>query len=416
MISDVDLEDEIRYLLSEGYEGGYWDFKAQWADGAELLHDILCMANNLEDRDAYIITGIDEANGYSISGVEHDTRRRNTNQLTTFLRYKRFLGGVRPTALVKTIYIDAHDVDVLIIKNSTTTPYMVVTDFADPPVGKRQPRTVKANSVYTRVQDTNTPINETADLDKTEYLWRKRFGIHKTALDRFAALLDTPEDWEYNDTRARFFHKYAPEFVIQIGDSYSQEDRETRAANKRSEFYCKLFPDSDGYHWEDFEVKYHQTVIIESTCAYLDGGRHLVAIPEREFITRPDDHVGAVLDERYFILYYYDRTSLTGKINRLFVYHYSQRHDAEHNPLGRSVALFVSDGEKAAFADYLSDHLSEFDGIQTFAELEAAHGRRRSDGWPDTVEEWEKSTMRQVNDILAHWRTSALDDAPLSLE
>ncbi|MDR2895328.1 MAG: hypothetical protein LBV30_01540 [Propionibacteriaceae bacterium] len=52
MIDDLMLLDEVRGLVADGYEGGYWDFKAQWPEGAELLHDILCMANNLEERDA----------------------------------------------------------------------------------------------------------------------------------------------------------------------------------------------------------------------------------------------------------------------------------------------------------------------------------------------------------------------------
>lgn len=61
------IENEIKQLISLKQEGGYWDFKKQWyvsgdAGKRSLLIDIICMANNLENRDAYIIIGVDEAN------------------------------------------------------------------------------------------------------------------------------------------------------------------------------------------------------------------------------------------------------------------------------------------------------------------------------------------------------------------
>ena len=59
------LRYEIDELISLGQEGGYWDFKKQWYENkTALLHDIICMANNLENRDAYIIIGVDEENDY----------------------------------------------------------------------------------------------------------------------------------------------------------------------------------------------------------------------------------------------------------------------------------------------------------------------------------------------------------------
>lgn len=56
----MDFELEIQSLIDSHNEGAYWDFKLQWptTEGGSLLHDIICMSNNLEDRDAYIIIGI----------------------------------------------------------------------------------------------------------------------------------------------------------------------------------------------------------------------------------------------------------------------------------------------------------------------------------------------------------------------
>jgi len=279
----------------------------------------------------------------------------------------------------------------------------VTADFTDPPAGSKKPRAVRANSIYTRIQDTNTPIDQTADLDKIEYLWRKRFGLGKTALQRLAILLDSPENWTYDDVRSRFFYQYAPEFVLQIENSYlEEENREFREAHKRSEFYCKLFPDSDGYYWEDFAVTYHQTVIYDGICAYLDGGRHLIAIPDRALIRAAQDHSNT---RRYALLYFYDSSSLLGKINRLFATHYSHGSDAMCNPLDRSIVTFQDSSEKDAFIAYLCENLPNLDNVQTLEKLEKNHGGRGGD-WPDIVEQWEQQTMEEFGSILDEWRVS----------
>lgn len=399
-MTDDELLDEISNLIDGHSEGGYWDFKGPWPVGAELLHDIICMANNLEDRDAYIIIGVDESQGFSVVGVENDQHRKNTNQLTTFLRDKKFMGGMRPTALTKTFRFCGHLVDVVVVKNTGHTPYLVTEDYTDPHDSTKKVRVVRANSIYTRVNDTNTPIDKTADIDKIEYLWRKRFGIDKTAIQRLDVFLDAPGDWQYDDEHARFYYKYAPEFVIQITTSPYEEGQETLPPIERSEFYCKLFPDADGYHWEDFEVKYHQTVIYESNCAYLDGGRHLIVIPDRELIrASPND----IFSDGWATLYFYDLSSLLGKINRLFATHYLSGHDAVHSPLGKSVVTFRDTSEKDAFVEYLCGHLTSLEGVQTLAELKESHDDRSGD-WPDIVEHWERDTMVAFSDLLDRWR------------
>ena len=58
-------KSEIQDLISLKQEGAYWDFKREWYSQNkkdDLLHDIICMSNNLSNRDAYIIIGVDEEN------------------------------------------------------------------------------------------------------------------------------------------------------------------------------------------------------------------------------------------------------------------------------------------------------------------------------------------------------------------
>lgn len=53
---DDEFVKEIKELLALGYEGGYWDFKKEYTPFADdKLTDIICMANNLCNRDEYYI-------------------------------------------------------------------------------------------------------------------------------------------------------------------------------------------------------------------------------------------------------------------------------------------------------------------------------------------------------------------------
>ena len=89
------FEDKILNLIYSKSEGGYWDFKRSWhVDDGCLLHDIICLANNIENRDCYIIIGIDEKNDFEYYSLNDDPNRKNNNELSTFLRDKKFFGGI----------------------------------------------------------------------------------------------------------------------------------------------------------------------------------------------------------------------------------------------------------------------------------------------------------------------------------
>lgn len=120
-----DFTIEILRLLDLKQEGGFWDFKKNWyteSKIADLLHDIICMANNLENRDAYIIIGVDEEN-YELVDVTVDSNRKNTQNIVDFLKDKKFAGDIRPTVFVKQVVIHDRVIDVIVIKNSNKTPF-----------------------------------------------------------------------------------------------------------------------------------------------------------------------------------------------------------------------------------------------------------------------------------------------------
>ena len=89
-------------------------------------------------------------------------------------------------------------------------------------------KTVLAKNVYTRVQDTNTPINMTADPDKEEKLWRKRFHIDESVYDKLLYYLSKPDDWIKiglygEDAKDTYNYQYSIEYSIEMIDNYYEE-------------------------------------------------------------------------------------------------------------------------------------------------------------------------------------------------
>lgn len=259
------FESEIISLIELKQEGPYWDFKRQWYDDkhdGDKLHDIICMANNLVDRDAYIIIGVDEENDYKLSDVSEDPNRRNTQQIINFIREKKFAGEYRPVVTVQTLSIENNIIDVIIIHNSNNTPFFL----------KKRYKNVAPSNIYIRYQDGNTPIDNSADLHNIEYLWKKRFGILLTPIQKFLIYLKHPEDWERTLNHDNvWYYKFAPEYTISL--TWDDNSPPTRC-----EYYFFDYPDQDS-HWGSIKLAYHQTLIKELTAIGLDGFRFYTTTP-----------------------------------------------------------------------------------------------------------------------------------------
>lgn len=222
LLETKSLREEISELISLGTEGDYWDFKQEWHDNnSDLLIDIICMANNLVNRDAYIIIGVAERkseNGVEVVGVQNCNRKTQQN-LIDFLKEIKFAGDIRPTVYVRKINHHGKELDVIIIKNSTNTPYYLSESYQGVYNGK----------IYTRVGDTNTPKKTTADIDKVEYLWRKRFSIDLLPMDKVKVLLQNPRNWLPIQTQdqhsGKYYCKQHPEFTITYQMDENRYDR-----------------------------------------------------------------------------------------------------------------------------------------------------------------------------------------------
>ena len=324
--------EKIIDLINLKQEGSYWDFKKEWyrSDNKgkqDLLHDVICMSNNLKSKDAFIIIGVDEDDNYNIRDVSEDEGRRNTQNIVDFLKDKKFAGGLRPTVNVKSYQILEKIIDAIVILNDNNTPYYLTENFQG----------IRANYIYTRIQDTNTPIDRSADLDKVEYLWKKRFGLTQSAISRLEIYLDDYENWvdgPYGEMQK--YYKFFPEFTINY-DFNNMKDG--------IEYY--MFSQYDQTpSWLDINFYYHQTLLTSIVGNSLDGGRYVTPSPKVDFIQINDN-------ESEEVSYcYFTKGSFLYKLNEFF---YLQEISSEYarNKLFSVLLLFESENERKMFKEYV---------------------------------------------------------------
>ena len=344
------LTEEIINLISTKREDDWWDFKREYHhDKAELVHDILCMANNRPRKDSYIIFGVD--NDGSIVGIENDTNRRNQQGITDILRGIKFAGSVRPRIEIQTVTIDEHEVDVLIVKDSLEVPYYLENQYQDKALkndkGENYGKIVRPYHIYTRVVDNNTPIDKQADANDVEFLWRKRFGIDLPIMDRLNILLNQTDKWVFDWGNKKYcYHTDYPEFqIIQTEDM-------TQGWVPAAAFYTHPV-----IHLARLNIVYHSTVIYETNLWAFDDYRKY--LPEAK----------NALVEGYFDFWYsyYCLDSIEGKLLRIFTHgncNISSRESNYHQLL-----IFENAHKKVDFDLYLS---KAFFAVSTSEKLSSA--------------------------------------------
>ena len=80
-----------------------------------------------------------------------------------------FAGGKIPPVEMKKIYYKYKKIDVLVCKSSSDVPFFLAERY----------KNVNEYQIYTRVGDTNTPINQNASYMDIEKLWRHHFFNEK---------------------------------------------------------------------------------------------------------------------------------------------------------------------------------------------------------------------------------------------
>lgn len=292
----IELQDEIYELIELHAEGEYWDFKQQWhSKKADLLHDIICMANSPANRDCYIIIGIEDKT-YNVLGV-NDENRKEQHDVIDLLRQKPvWAGGYIPEVYVKTISVVDKEIDVVVVKQSDNTPFYLLEDYKNegPPIFK--------GAIYTRKGDTNTPKTGTADLYDTELLWKRRLGLLYNPSQRAKFYLKDLDNWESvegeTDKSGRedsfVFYKPDPDYTVYFvhedetdnGLTYAKDVNDDAVGNPS--YYLFAFCNVSyhtGYSSRSKVVLYYKEVpLFSSVIESVDEGKTSVVPPELSVI------------------------------------------------------------------------------------------------------------------------------------
>lgn len=307
------------------------------------------MANSRANRDAYIIYGVEDAT-FAIVGVENDTNRRNQQGIVNILRSVSYAGGVRPRVEMRTIHLDNHEIDILIIKDTCDVPYYLDKEYRDSNIrgtdGKKNGKTIQPFHIYTRVVDNNTAIDRNADINDVEYLWRKRFGIDRTPKERLMVLLDDIDKWIFDWGNKKYaYHTDSPEYqLLQTDDMHF--GWEPSAA-----FYTH-----PTFHSAPLHIMFHNTIIYETELWCYDEFRKY--LPKAKNYSMPNK-----VDFWYS---YYLLDSVEGKLLRLFTHgtlSISSREPRDYHQL----LVFHDKQDKADFDAYLENHFGDYsdDAIRT---------------------------------------------------
>lgn len=332
------LESEIVELIASQRESDYWDFKREPHDNkASLLHDILCLSNSIHRGKRYLIYGVtDPKEGTEIIGLtKNQANRKSQVEIIDFLRTKSFAGDCRPEIELHTIRLDNVEIDVLVIFDNPNKPYYLKQDYKD------KDKNVKANFIYTRTNDTNTPIDKSADIGVIEKMWRQRFGLDLSPLERMKLMLLQPQEWFKNVGNTPYaYHLDFPEFRIVFSEVHEYRD-----------VFSFFFTNENSY-FGTAEFKYHSTTLFELNYMYCDEMRIELAVPQIANVKLKEY-------ENWF--YYYDLQELDG----IFLQFMTDK--LTHIQSRSNVFPFVifdNKLEKQEFIDYVINNEADFHKIK----------------------------------------------------
>ncbi|MCY3883964.1 MAG: ATP-binding protein [Gammaproteobacteria bacterium] len=267
MTDERDTRSVVVDLIRLQSEGTHWDFKREHhEDKGTLIHDVLCLANCDHKGDRYLIFGVDDSD-YSIHGVENNAGRKTQAHIAALFRdnAKNFSENVIPKFQLEEITLCGKTLDVLVIEDVAKKPYSLIKPIHG----------VRPYYIYTRGNDTNTPKDDSAKSHEIEKMWRQRFGLDLTPLERVRQYLLDP-DWSTMDDNEEQvdFHNQFPEFTIRsvAGQDYVACHEEWTRGEIRSD------TNSANY----FEIRYHQTLIAKVRFVVFDDRKKVCVAPKWE--------------------------------------------------------------------------------------------------------------------------------------
>lgn len=326
------VEQMVRFFLSQGKEGEFWDFKLEWHEKIEdLIKDIICFANTVHDENCYLILGVSD--DLEIKGMTKS--RRKQSDILEAISNLTFAGDNLPKIEVKTIEYEGKELDVLIIFNTEKTPIYL----------KRTYGNMKAGCIYLRTGDKNTPNNGNAEINDIEKLWRKRLGLTKPPRDIIFDRLHNKLEWvEQGEV---FYNIFSPEYTLRIKDDELDRTRDefySYAMTNESTSFCNL------------DIMYQNTILESYQLVCLDGGRLQIPVPEWGYICYDNYSLHPKRAYKYYVL-----GSDRYRLLRFFYDDENSDESYAFMDLKEVVIMYNSDEERLSFECFIEEHQGVFE-------------------------------------------------------
>ena len=284
------MKNLIKSLIEKKKEGSWWDFKREHHENPiDLLHDILCLSNTIHDGKRYLVIGV--SNKYELVDVNDGKLRRTQANILDFLKTKKFSGDNIPNVSLDTVVIEGKEIDLITIENELKKPYYLLFDE------KKGKKLLRSGVVYSRVGDTNTPIDKCANPNDVELMWRERFRLDLKSTEKFKSILLDYENWQY-DGIDKAFYNLDSDYSIEIG---SKEE-------KGGKFWWQniFFEEPYSYY---YHLKYKNSDIHKIKVVRFMNENLCIPHPSVEFITYPEAEDGLDVDF-YCDLFYFRKDSI----------------------------------------------------------------------------------------------------------
>lgn len=267
MTKQDSLQETVATLLDRRAEGAYWDFKrSHHTNNADLVHDVLCLANAKHHGSRFLIFGIDDK--FSLHSISDDINRKTQANIADLFRAHadKFFQSRFPEFYLKEITIKGKLLDILVIEDTPYKPYYLIKRYEK----------ICAHHIYTRICDTNTPVTESAQPHEIERMWRERFGLDISPLERAKIYLNDPDAWIQSDTGINFhiYHEIFPEFTLKVTDA-----EDCTACNEE---WTRGETCTDNNYAGYYEIHYHQTCLARIRYVNFDDNKKSMIAPNWE--------------------------------------------------------------------------------------------------------------------------------------
>ena len=349
MLTNQEIEDIVRELFYQETEGEYWDFKEKpyFYEGqsekdknkkkGDLLHDVICMANNMSNHDAYIIMGISD-HPVKITGVKQFTKKWTQESYQDFLQKLSWAGDCVPSVELRSI--NNGNLEVLVVRKSNKVPFYLTKRY----------NKVKENQIYVRKGAKNTAIDSQASIDDIEKLFKFRLGIIPFPKERVITYIEDTENWvkmKSSYESISWYYDPFPEFTIDLIDDPQNDEL-------RTPVYALIHPNARS-SWQILRLKYHQTILLEFTSHYIDEYRGFSVQPKYNFLKFSNGFEDIELNSTY---YYYLHDSIEIKLIYLLKELLEQDGEACRRHLNL-IPIFYSNDERKIIEKYIEENRTD---------------------------------------------------------